>query len=94
MRSRQSTTAKSLTYFALIEAFSKSRCPVCHFMEEYSRRYLDALFCEQVNDIGIRRKLRATCGFCNWHAWQATKPASSALGVAIIAKDPITEEIA
>ncbi len=94
MYSRQSATAKSFTYFALLEAFGKSGCPVCRFMEEYSLSYLDALFYEQVNDVGIRRKLRHARGFCNWHAWQARKIASSAFGVAIIAKDLITEEIA
>ncbi len=94
MHSRQSATDKSFTYFALYEAFGKSGCPVCRFMEEYSLSYLDALFYEQVNDVGIRRKLRDARGLCNWHAWQARKIANSALGVAIIAKDLITEEIA
>ncbi|HSF33860.1 MAG TPA: DUF6062 family protein [Candidatus Tectomicrobia bacterium] len=93
MRSHQSAADKSFTYYALLEGFDKSGCPVCRFMQEYSLRYLDALFYEQVNDVGIRRKLRAAHGFCNWHAWLARKLASSALGVAIIAKDLITQEI-
>jgi hypothetical protein len=84
---------KSFTYFALLEAFDKHGCPICRFMTEYSLSYLDALFYEQVNDVGIRQKLRDSRGFCNWHAWQATKIASSALGVAIIANDLITEEM-
>jgi Family of unknown function (DUF6062) len=87
-------TDKSFTYFALLEAFEKPGCPVCRFMTEYSISYLDALFYEQVNDVGIRRKLRASRGFCNWHAWQSRQIASSALGVAIIANDLITEEMA
>ncbi len=90
---RESATDKSFTYFALLEAFDKRGCPVCRFMAEYSLSYLEALFYEQVNDVGIRRKLRDSRGFCNWHAWQAREIASSALGVAIIAKDLITEEI-
>ncbi|HXH08167.1 MAG TPA: DUF6062 family protein [Alphaproteobacteria bacterium] len=94
MRSRRSATDKSFTYFALLEAFGKSGCPVCRLMEEYSRRYLEAVFYEQVNDVGLRRKLREARGFCNWHAWLVKTIASSALGAAIIAKDLITEEIA
>jgi Family of unknown function (DUF6062) len=90
---RQAAMDKSFTYFALLEAFGKSGCPVCRLMEEYSLSYLDALFYEQVNDVGIRRKLREARGFCNWHAWQAKRIASSALGMAIIAKDLLTEEI-
>ncbi len=91
--SRMSGIDKSFTYFALLEVFGKSGCPVCRLMEEYSLSYLDALFYEQVTDVGMRRKLREARGFCNWHAWQAKKIANSALSVAIIAKDLLTEEI-
>jgi Family of unknown function (DUF6062) len=91
--SRMSGIDKSFTYFALLEVFGKSGCPVCRLMEEYSLSYLDALFYEQVNDVGTRRKLREARGFCNWHAWQAKKIAGSALGVAIIAKELLREEI-
>jgi Family of unknown function (DUF6062) len=90
---REPATDKSFTYFALLEAFDKHGCPVCRLMVEYSQSYLDTLFYEQVNDVGLRRKLRDARGFCNWHAWQARKIASSALGMAIIANDLITEEI-
>jgi Family of unknown function (DUF6062) len=90
---REPATDKSFTYFALLEAFDKHGCPVCRFMAEYSLSYLDTLFYEQVNDVGLRRKLRDSRGFCNWHAWQARKIASSALGVAIIANDLIAEEM-
>jgi Family of unknown function (DUF6062) len=86
-------TDKSFTYFALLEALDKQGCPVCRFMAEYSLTYLEALFYEQVNDVGLRQKLRASRGFCNWHAWQARQIASSALGVAIMANDLITEEM-
>src|SRR5262245_4039455 len=84
---------KSFTYFALLEAFDMPGCPVCRFMTEYSIGYLDALFYEQVNDVGLRRKLRASRGFCSWHAWQAKQITRSALGVAIIANDLISEEL-
>lgn len=90
---REPVTDKSFTYFALLEAFDKPGCPVCRFMAEYSLSYLDTLFYEQVNDVGLRRKLRDSRGFCNWHAWQASKTARSALGVAIIANDLIAEEM-
>ena len=91
--SREPATDKSFTYFALLNAFDKEGCPVCRLMAEYSLSYLDTFFYEQVNDVGIRRKLRASRGFCNWHAWQARQITSSALGVAIIAKDLISEEM-
>ena len=93
MRSRQSSTDKSFTYFALLNAFGKRGCPICRLMDEYSLAYLDALLYEQVNDAGVRRKLRDARGFCNWHAWQARTIANSALGVALIAEDLLTEEL-
>jgi hypothetical protein len=86
-------TNTSLTYVALLEAFDKQGCPICRLLTEHSLRYLDALVYEQVNDVGLRRKLRAARGLCNWHAWQAAKVAASAHGVAIIANDLITEEV-
>ena len=90
---REPAMEKSFTYFALLDAFDKEGCPVCRFMVEYSHSYLDTLFYEQVNDVGIRRKLRASRGLCNWHAWQARQIASSALGVAIMARDLISGEV-
>jgi hypothetical protein len=91
--SGEPATEKSFTYFALLDAFDKQGCPVCRLMAEYSQSYLDTLFYEQVNDVGIRHRLRDSRGFCNWHAWQARQIASSALGVAILANDLITEEM-
>jgi hypothetical protein len=87
-------TDKSFTYFALLEAFDQQGCPVCRFMAEHSLSYLDALFYEQVNDVGVRRKLRASRGLCNWHGWQTRRIAGSAHGVAIVASDLISEEMA
>jgi hypothetical protein len=77
----------------LLEAFDKQGCPVCRLVMDASLSYLDTLFYEQVNDVGVRRKLRASRGFCNWHAWQARQITSSALGVALIATDLISEEL-
>lgn len=91
--SRQLPPEKSLTYFALLKAFGQRGCPICRLMEEFSLSYLDNLFYERVNDVGTRRKLRSARGFCNRHAWQARQIATSALGVAIIAKDLISEEL-
>jgi hypothetical protein len=90
---RDRASEKSFTYCALLDAFGKDGCPICRLMAEYSLNYLDALFYEQVNDVHVRRKLRASRGFCNWHAWQARQVASSALGVSIMARDLISEEM-
>jgi Family of unknown function (DUF6062) len=90
--SRQSTVEKSSVYFALLEALAQSGCPVCRIMEEASASYVDALFYEQVTDVGVRRKLRQAHGLCNWHGWRISQTPMAALGVAIIAQDLLGEE--
>ena len=94
MMSRQTTVEKSSVYFALLEAFGKNGCPVCRIMEEASASYVDALFYEQVTDVGVRRKLRQAHGLCNWHSWRISQTPMAALGVAIIAQDLLEEECA
>ena len=61
-------------------------------MEEASTSYVDALFYEQVTDVGVRRKLRQARGLCNWHSWRISQTPMAALGVAIIAQDLLEEE--
>lgn len=63
---------KPLSYFDLLDAFQKPGCPVCHQIVERSRHGLGSLFYEQVTDVGTRQRLRASQGFCAWHAWMAT----------------------
>jgi Family of unknown function (DUF6062) len=90
----KSTVEKSSVYFALLEALGKRGCPVCRIMEEASASYVEALFYEQVTDVGVRRKLRQARGLCNWHGWRITQTPVTALGVAIIARDLLEEECA
>jgi hypothetical protein len=85
--------AKSSTYFALLETFSKGGCPICHLTQASATAYLEALFYEQVTDVGTRRKLRQTRGFCNGHLWEARTSKIAPLGVAIIAEDLLDEEL-
>jgi hypothetical protein len=94
MMSHKPAPEKSSVYFRLLEALGKSGCPVCRIMEEASASYIDALFYEQVADVGVRRKLRQARGLCNWHSWRAQNIPTVALGVAIIAQDLLEEECA
>lgn len=82
-----------MRYFDLRDAFGKPGCPVCRLLEEGSRRYLDQLLYEQVNDPGTRDVLRATRGFCNWHAWMLREILNSASGVSILYSDFLAETI-
>ncbi len=82
-----------MRYFDLRDAFGKPGCPVCRLLEEGNRRYLDQLLYENVNDPGTRDLLRASRGFCNWHAWMLREILNSASGVSILYSDFLAEII-
>ncbi|MBI2941350.1 MAG: hypothetical protein HYY04_13020 [Chloroflexi bacterium] len=73
--------------YDLLEALAGPGCPVCALVRRTSWRYLDTLAYENVNDPGIRARLRAAHGFCNRHAWAFLDEQREALGTAIIARD-------
>jgi hypothetical protein len=85
--------AKHTLYYDLIDAAAEPGCPVCHLSIKSTRRYLDSVIYEYVNDPGVRDDLRAARGYCNKHAWWLTDIPGSALGVAIVYKD-IVQSIA
>lgn len=91
--SQREIPPRFMRYFDLRDAFGKPGCPVCRLLEEGSRRYLDQLLYEQVNDPGTRDVLRATRGFCNWHAWMLREILNSASGVSILYSDFLGETI-
>jgi hypothetical protein len=80
-------TDRDHAYFRLVEAFREPGCPICRCVGAASRRYLDALVYEQVNDPDTRRRLRASWGFCNWHTWMLADLPGSTFGAAIIHED-------
>lgn len=80
-------TTKFVGFFKLVEAGGAPGCPVCRCLRDDGASYLSALMYEQVNDPATRAALRASWGFCNWHAWILTELSSPGLGVAIIYED-------
>ncbi|MBI4589918.1 MAG: hypothetical protein HY725_13870 [Candidatus Rokubacteria bacterium] len=80
-------TSKFVSFFRLIEACAHEGCPVCRCLREDAVQYLDALLYERVNDPGTRAALRASGGFCNWHAWLTRDILHSGLGTGIISED-------
>ena len=90
---RSEIPTRFMRYFDLRDAFGKPGCPVCRLLEEGSRRNLDNLLYERVNDPGTRDVLRASRGFCNWHAWMLREILHSASGVSILYSDFLVETI-
>lgn len=93
MKRGRKTPSKFISYFELRDAFSEEGCPVCKLLLKWTRRYLDSLFHEYVNDPGVRQQLRASQGFCNWHAWMAATIDNSPSGIAIIYEHLLKDQI-
>lgn len=55
--------------YNLEEALAEEGCPVCRCLAAMTRRYLENLLYEFVNDPRTRDHLRASAGFCREHAW-------------------------
>lgn len=87
------TMSRDMITFKLEGAFKKPGCPLCRLHAELEARYLFGLLWENVNDPGIRARLRQSLGFCREHAWMlvATEQQSwgGGLGTGIIYEDLI-----
>ncbi len=92
-RGRGSGPSFPVSFFRLIEAFSHEGCPVCFCLKVDTLRYLDGLLYEQVNDPATRASLRASLGFCNWHAWMTRGIPACNLGIAIINEDILRDAL-
>jgi hypothetical protein len=84
---------KSKAYRDLKEAFAQSGCPICRLEADLSNRLLDGLVYEQVNDPGLRNRIRRAKGFCQRHSWMLDRSGAS-LGVAIIYRDLVRDMLA
>ncbi len=78
---------RHLAYFDLLEAFRQPGCPVCRCVGAASRRYLETLGYEHVNDPEVRRRLRASWGLCNWHTGILADLPGSPFAAAVIHED-------
>jgi hypothetical protein len=75
----------------LIAACQQPGCPLCRLVQAGVYHYLQNLFYESVNDIGLRQQLRRSLGFCSQHARDSLQPGvGDALGVSIIYNDVFT----
>ena len=76
-------------YYDLLDAFRQEGCPICRLGKLTVARYLDILAYENVNDPGVREKLRAARGFCNYHAYQFLEEVRDLLAAGIIYRDVV-----
>lgn len=80
----------------LEEAFARPGCPLCRLAAEATRRGLEALLYEYVNDPGTHEQLLASRGYCTEHTW-AVPVAEAAIhspsGVAIVYERLLAEAL-
>ncbi|HUI06832.1 MAG TPA: DUF6062 family protein [Verrucomicrobiae bacterium] len=83
----QNEPVKWLDFIYLRDALDAAGCPICTLVERACYRQLDNLFYENVSDVGVRLRLYKSKGFCNAHAWMATRIPHTDSGIAIIYGD-------
>jgi len=82
--------SRTKSYYDLRDALTLPGCPVCRSRAGFTEQYLDRLIYENVNDPGLRRKIRQARGFCKEHAWGLVRR-GAALGVSIMMHDVLGE---
>ncbi len=93
MRRPRRSSPKFVMYFEALQAFAEPGCPVCRLVQQSSRRAVEALLSEQVNDPDTRWTLVASRGFCAGHSWMLADVQGSHLGVALIGRHLLAEAL-
>ena len=62
--------AKDFIWHELYDLMEDDRCPVCALIEKRTQQAMDRFLFDSVNDRGLRPKIAAAHGFCNFHAHQ------------------------
>lgn len=78
-----------MPFFRLLDAARQPGCPLCRLIRAHTRRQLESILYESVNDVGFRDRWRAARGYCHRHAWILAE-FHDALGTAILYEDVIT----
>jgi hypothetical protein len=79
---------KHIPFFSVVDAARSPGCMLCRLISSRTRKYLETLLYENVNDVGFREEWRASKGFCHRHAWMLAD-SQDALGIAILYQDLI-----
>ncbi|MGQ9568349.1 MAG: DUF6062 family protein [Anaerolineae bacterium] len=77
---------RKISFHDLREALAQPGCALCRLEARTADQVVEAILWEQVNDPGLRRRVRLARGFCHEHAWLLVRQGAS-LGVAILLRD-------
>lgn len=77
-----------MPFFRLLDAARAPGCLLCRLTSTHTRRHIESLLYESVNDTGFRDRWRGARGFCHRHAWILAE-FKDGLGTAILYEDVI-----
>ena len=80
---------RHMPFFRLLDAARQPGCPLCRMIRADTRRRLESILYESVNDVGVRDRWRAARGYCHRHAWILAE-FQDALGTAILYEDVVS----
>jgi len=85
---------KHLPYYGLLESLQNAEgCALCQMRDRRSRRYLENLLYENVNDAGLQNELIRSRGLCGHHA-KILLSLGDGLGIAILYQNQVAMGLA
>lgn len=61
--------SRDMVWYKLYEALLDNECPICRLLNQAANDFIGAFLYENVNDPGLRQRLRNSKGLCSAHAW-------------------------
>jgi hypothetical protein len=69
----QEGNTRDILWIKIEKALNTEGCPICSIIKTSTEHYLENLLYEYVLDVSLREKLHKSFGFCQRHAYLATK---------------------
>jgi len=79
---------RHMPFFHVLDAARQPGCVLCRLISTRTRRHIESVLYESVNDTGFRDRWRAARGFCHHHSWILAE-FMDGLGTAILYEDVI-----
>jgi hypothetical protein len=77
---------RHIPFFHLLDAARQPGCVLCRLTAMRTRRHIESILYECVNDVGFRDEWRAARGYCHRHAWMLAE-FGDGLGIGILYED-------
>lgn len=61
---------RDFIYHELKDNLEQDLCPICTLINKNIDRFIEGLLYESVNDVEIRKDIKKSKGYCNYHGWK------------------------